>query len=77
MRKATLSGAAWGQHPAMNDVDYSADEVEFNMALDRYKRERHRPFPTNREILAVLLSLGYRKDTQPGAKDGLPSERSA
>lgn len=40
---------------------YSADEVEFMNAVDRYKRERNRPFPTWDEVLAVAKSLGYRK----------------
>ena len=30
------------------------------LALERYKRERKRPFPTWREVLAVAKSLGYR-----------------
>jgi hypothetical protein len=41
--------------------DYSDDEREFLVAMERYKRERRRPFPTCREVLAVLLSLGYRR----------------
>ena len=41
--------------------DYSDEEREFLVAIERYKRERRRPFPTCREVLAVLLSLGYRR----------------
>lgn len=41
--------------------DYSPDEVEFLMAMDAYKRDNRRPFPTWREVLDVLLELGYRK----------------
>ncbi len=41
--------------------DYSKDEAAFIMAMERYKRERKRPFPTWREVLHVALSLGYRK----------------
>jgi hypothetical protein len=41
--------------------DYSDDEREFLVAMERYKRERRRPFPTWREVLVVLLSLGYRR----------------
>jgi hypothetical protein len=39
----------------------SEDEVEFMMAMERYKRENRRPFPTWHEVLAVLRALGYRK----------------
>jgi hypothetical protein len=45
----------------INDPGYAADEVEFMTALDRWKRENRRPFPTCSEVLAVLKSLGYRK----------------
>ena len=41
--------------------DYTAAEVEFLMAMDRYKRERGRPYPTWPEVLAVAKSLGYRR----------------
>jgi hypothetical protein len=42
---------------------YSDDELEFLRAMDRYKRERRRPYPTWTEVLAVLKSLGYGKTT--------------
>jgi hypothetical protein len=42
-------------------ADHSADEIEFMMAMDHYKRERGRPYPTWCEVLAVLKGLGYRK----------------
>lgn len=42
-------------------ADYTDEEREFMTALDRYKRLRQRPYPTCREILQVLRSLGYRK----------------
>lgn len=37
------------------------DVKEFVMAMDRYKREAGRPFPTWSEALQVAKSLGYRK----------------
>ncbi len=42
-------------------IDYKADEVEFMMAMDAYKRKMKRPFPTWREVLNVVKALGYRK----------------
>jgi hypothetical protein len=42
-------------------ADYSDDEREFLVAIERYRREKRRPFPTCREVLRVLLSLGYRR----------------
>lgn len=46
--------------------DYTDEEVVFLLAMDRYKRLRQRPFPTWREVLNVLLSLGYRRVAEPG-----------
>ena len=40
---------------------FSAAEIEFMIAIERYKREACRPFPTWHEVLRVLKSLGYRK----------------
>lgn len=48
--------------------DYSDDEREFLQAIDRYKRSRHRPHPTWREVLQVLRGLGWRK--VPPSPDG-------
>lgn len=41
--------------------DYTDEEREFMIALDRYKRENHRPHPTCVEVLQVLKNLGYSK----------------
>lgn len=49
-----------------SEIDYTADEVEFAAAMDRYKREKRRPFPAWSECLAVLRSLGYRKAAEGG-----------
>jgi hypothetical protein len=55
--------------------DYSDDEREFLQAMDRYKRKACRPYPTWREVLRVLLSLGYRKPPPaPGSKDATRDE---
>lgn len=42
-------------------ADYTAEEFEFLQAMERYRREKRRPFPTFTEVLAVARSLGYRK----------------
>lgn len=41
--------------------EYTPDEVEFMLALHRYKTENQRPAPTWAEVLAVARALGYRK----------------
>ncbi len=63
-------------HPATAEVEYTDDEREFMVALDRWKRENRRPHPTCSEVLAVLVALGYRKVAEgrplPTAKDAKP-----
>ena len=49
------------RNPTTSDPVYSAAEQEFMMACERYKRLRKRLFPTCSEILAIAISLGYRK----------------
>ena len=45
--------------PAMAEID--ADALEFIEAIDRFKREHGRPFPSWSEVLLVLRELGYRR----------------
>ena len=56
--------------PTTCERDYSDDEAEFMKAMDRYKRENRRPFPTWSEVLEVLRSLGYRKVAEPTEMPG-------
>ncbi len=44
-------------------IGYTEEEFEFLKAIDRYKRIRNRPFPTCCEVLMVLKSLGYAKQS--------------
>ena len=50
-----------GKSPVTCDPDYSAEEVEFLVAVDAFKREHHCPFPTLTQLLAILRGLGWRK----------------
>lgn len=49
-------------HGLEDETLYTPAEAEFLQAMDRYKRDNRRPFPTWSEVLQVLVSLGYRKD---------------
>lgn len=49
--------------------DYTPEELAFMQAMDQYKRNSRRPFPTWREVLKVAHSLGYRKDAKPIMKE--------
>lgn len=60
--------------PTTCERDYNDDEISFMKAMDQYKRDNRRPFPTWSEVLEVLRSLGYRKveeaTTMPGLQPG-------
>ena len=51
--------------PTTCEREYTDDEIEFMKAMDRYKRENRRPFPTWSEVLEVLHSMGYRRVAEP------------
>lgn len=57
--------------PTTCERDYTTEEVEFMRAMDQYKRENRRPFPTWSEVLEVLQALGYRKVAAPTIMPGL------
>jgi hypothetical protein len=43
----------------------SQEQFEFLMAIDEYKRQNTRPFPTWTEVLEIIKALGYRKVAEP------------
>jgi len=51
--------------PTTCERDYTDDEIEFMKAIDKYRRESGRPFPTWSEVLEVVQSLGYQKIRPP------------
>jgi hypothetical protein len=58
--------------PTTCEKDYSDEEIIFMKAMDKYKRDNRRPFPTWSEVLEVLRSLGYRKTEVATVLPGLP-----
>src|SRR5215211_4051674 len=57
--------------PTTCERDYTDEEIEFMKAMDQYKRENRRPFPTWSEVLEVLQALGYRKVAEQSQMPGL------
>jgi hypothetical protein len=47
--------------PTTCERDYTDEEISFMKAMEEYKADFARPFPTWSEVLEVLKSLGYRK----------------
>ncbi len=65
MPKRTEPPRIGGPEQVFPGCDYSDEERAFLLAMERYKRRARRPFPTCREVLYVLHSLGYRKVAGP------------
>jgi hypothetical protein len=63
--------------PTTCERDYTDDEIQFMKAMDQYKRDNRRPFPTWSEVLEVLRALGYRKVAEATVLPGLPSSTAA
>ena len=47
--------------PTTCEREYSPAELEFMLAMNRYKHESGRMFPTWSEVLEVIRDLGYEK----------------
>jgi len=47
--------------PTTFDKQYTPDELEFMSAMQDFKVQSGKPFPTYREVLKVAASLGYRR----------------
>jgi len=56
--------------PTTCERDYTEDEILFMKAMDQYKRDNRRPFPTWSEVLEVMRALGYRKVAEATALPG-------
>ena len=53
--------------PTTFDKQYSDDEMEFMTAMQRFKVQSGKAFPSHAEVLSVARSLGYRQRLQPSA----------
>ncbi|MGD2093902.1 MAG: hypothetical protein PVH77_02735 [Phycisphaerales bacterium] len=53
------------ERKAAEQGQMSDEQLEFLMAIDEYKRQNTRPFPTWTEVLEVIKALGYRKVAEP------------
>ena len=42
--------------------DYTEEQIEFMMAVDKYKTDNNRPYPTWVEVLQIARLLGYERE---------------
>lgn len=52
--------------------EYTDEEREFLIAMERYVRKERRRYPSYTEILNVAKALGWRKVAQPTSLPGVP-----
>ncbi len=58
--------------PTTFDKQYTDEEMEFMNAVQRFKEQSGKSFPTYREVIKVAVLLGYRQvvdDPCPGSED--------
>ena len=55
--------------PTTFEKQYTDDEIEFMNAMQRFKVQSGKSFPSHGDVLQVALSLGYRKLIAAGADD--------
>jgi hypothetical protein len=65
--------------PTTFEKQYTEDELEFMNAMQQFKVQSCKTFPSHGEVLDVARSLGYRKWTDEGtpALDEEPDEEAA
>jgi len=50
---------------AAEEGQMTDEQFEFIMAIDQYKKQNNKPFPSWTEILDILKTIGYRKVAEP------------
>lgn len=55
--------------PTTFEKQYTRDELEFMSAMQKFKVQSGKSFPTYREVLMVAVSLGYRRALEEDADD--------
>ena len=50
---------------AAEEGQMTDEQFEFIMAIDQYKKQNNKPFPSWTEILDILKTMGYRKVAEP------------
>ena len=53
------------ERKSAEEGNMSDEQFDFLMAIEEYKKQNSRPFPTWTEVLDVIKALGYRKVAEP------------
>ena len=64
------------ERKAAEEGQMNDEQFEFLMAIDDYKKQNRRPFPTWTEVLEVIEAIGYRKVADPQPLKSFKKEAS-
>lgn len=53
------------ERKSAEEGNMSDEQFDFLMAIEEYKKQNSRPFPTWTEVLDLIKALGYRKVAEP------------
>ncbi|KKK60988.1 hypothetical protein LCGC14_3018870, partial [marine sediment metagenome] len=62
------------ERKAAEEGEMTDEQFTFLMAIDRYKKENQRPFPTWTEVLEIIKALGYRLVAEPQSLQSFKKE---
>ena len=62
------------ERKAAEEGEMTDEQFEFLMAIDKYKRENNKPFPTWTEVLEVIKAIGYRRVAEPQSLQSFKKE---
>ena len=62
------------ERKAAEEGQMTDEQFEFLMAIDNYKRQNQKPFPSWTEVLEVVKALGYRKVAEACSIEDLKEE---
>ncbi len=60
-RRPAQHGDGRYSHAQVEDLEYTLEELEFFRAVERFKADKHEPFPTLRDLLRIVTELGYTR----------------
>jgi len=63
------------ERKSAEEGNMSDEQFDFLMAIQEYKKENARPFPTWTEVLEIIKALGYRKVAEPQSFEELKKQQ--
>jgi hypothetical protein len=62
------------ERKSAEEGEMNEEQFAFLMAIDDYKRQNKKPFPSWTEVLEVIKAIGYRKVAEPQSIDSFKDQ---